>query len=382
MTTKLRLPAYFARSVRTQISELYASTAIADLAIAIVLLFEPIFLYSVLHFTVQEVLWFMGAIYALYIIFIPFGARIASRYGYYHAIAFSIPFQIIYWILLFGSENNLTLLYFAPVAFAIEKSLFWPAFHASVSRFARDEQRAREFSVLYAIVNLTMIAGPFIGGFLSERFGVRITFAVASIIYSCSFLPLFIKREVFVPKLYQFRDTLRLYKTFPLKFLGYVGFGEEMLVLTVWPIFIFVVIKDYQETGTLVTLATLAATVLALYIGKISDKYNKRELIKIGSFFYFLVWIARYLATGFWGVFAIDALSRTSKDTVFIPLSTLTYERAEATQIIPYSVFFEQSLAIGKLLACVLGIILFSLTGSFTVLFLLAALFSLLYMFI
>jgi hypothetical protein len=56
--------------------------------------------------------------------------------------------------------------------------------------------------------------------------------------------------------------------------------------------------------------------------------------------------------------------------------------RAEANHILPYVVFFEQSLAIGKLLACILGIILFSLTGSFVVLFILAGAFSLLYMLI
>ncbi len=388
MTLKFRLPRYFAKAISEQIAELYASTAIADLALAIVLLFEPIFLFSVLHYTVQEVLLFMGAVYAFYIVLIPFGAKVAARFGYYHSIALSIPFQILYWVLLFGAQSHPMLIFFAPIAFAIEKSLFWPAFHASVSRFARDEQRGREFSAMYAIVNVAQAVGPFIGGFISERFGVQATFIVAILIYGCSCLPLFIRKEVFIPKPYDFRGTWEMYKMYPKKFLGYLGFGEELLVLTVWPIFIYVLIKDYQNTGALVTVSTLVATAMALYIGKISDSFNKRTLIKIGSFIYFLVWLARYAATNFWSVFAIDSLSRTSKDLVFIPLSTLTYERAEATHILHYSVFFEQSLAVGKLLAAIIGIGVFSLaeqvapSASFMALFLLAGGFSLLYMFI
>lgn len=378
----MRLPHYLAKRVSTEISELYASTAVADFALAVVLIFEPIFLYAGLHFSIQEVLIFMGMVYVLYIVLIPFGARFASRYGYYHAIAFSVPFQILYWLFLFESGNHLTFLYLAPLALAVEKSLFWPAFHASVSRFARDDQRAREFSLLAVIYNVAQISGPLVGGFLSQKYGVRVTFVAASLIYACSALPLFIKREVFAPKLYQFRDTYRLYKTYPKKFLGYLGFGEEMLVLTVWPIFIYIVVKNYQETGSLATIATLVASVMALLIGKISDAYNKRNLIKIGSFIYALVWGARFMASSFWSTFMIDSLSRTSKDVVFIPLSTLTYERAEASHIMPYCVFFEQALAIGKVLAALLGIVLFSLTGSYIVLFILAALFSLLYMFI
>jgi MFS family permease len=231
-------------------------------------------------------------------------------------------------------------------------------------------------------VHLVFILGPFIGGMISERFGVRITFVVACIVYFFSFVPLFTTKEIFTPKLYQFKDTWQLYKAFPKKFLGYLGFGEELLVLTIWPIFIFLILKDYAATGLLVTIATLVSTILALYVGKISDLYSKRVLVKVGAFFSALVWLARGIAHSFWGIFVVDSLSRTSKDVVFIPLSTLTYERAEATHIMPYIVFFEQSLAIGKLLACVLGIIVFSLTGSFLLLFILGALFSLLYMLI
>ncbi len=382
MTLKFRLPKYFATAITHQMGELFGSTAIADLAIALVLLFEPIFLYAVLGFTIQEVLLFFAAVYAFYIVLIPFGAKIISRFGYDHGIFFSIPFQIIFWLLLFGAQDYPPMIYFAPLAFAIEKSLFWPSFHAIVSRFARDGQRGREFSILYAIFNLMQIAGPLLGGMLAERYGLGVTLIVASSIYACSFIPLFLTKEIFTPKIYQFRDTWELYKTYPLKALGYMGFGEELLVLTVWPIFIYLVVSDYQDLGALVTISTLVATILALYIGKITDLHSKRLMIKIGSFFYTLVWFARLIVTTGFGVFAVDSLSRTSKDVVFIPLSTVTYERAESTHILPYVVFFEQSLSVGKFLAAVLGIIVFASTGSFFALFMVAAVFSLLYMLI
>jgi hypothetical protein len=81
-------------------------------------------------------------------------------------------------------------------------------------------------------------------------------------------------------------------------------------------------------------------------------------------------------------VFTIDSLSRVGKEMVFIPLSTVTYQRAESSQIMPYVIFFEQSLAIGKLLAVLLGFLIFTLTGSFLAVFILAGLFSLLYVLI
>jgi hypothetical protein len=146
---------------------------------------------------------------------------------------------------------------------------------------------------------------------------------------------------------------------------------------------VFTVVKNFQGTGLLATVATLVATILALYIGKVSDVYSKKLLVKVGAVFAALAWLTRIPIANISGAFISDTLSRTSKDVVFIPLSALTYERAASTHILPYVIFFEQSLSIGKLVACLLGILVFTLTGgSFVALFLLAVAFSLLYVLI
>jgi MFS family permease len=382
MIFDFHVPHYFTKSVRHEISELSASTALADFSNAMVMLFEPIFLYKVLGLTVQQVLLFMGGVYLLYIFVIPFGGKIASMYGYRHAVALSTPFQILYWVFILAAQHNISYLYFAPLMLAVEKSLYWPGFHAIVSRYADSEQKGREFSAIYAVVNIAQTFGPFLGGYMLQRFGADAAFFAASLVYACSVVPLLVEKEVFIPKIYNYRQTWELYKMYPKKFLGYVGFGEELLQLTIWPIFIFILVKGYENIGFLATGASLAAAILALAMGKITDSYTKRILIKLGSFFLSLVWVAKFVANTFWSAFAMDSLGRAAKDVVFIPLSTVTYLRAEANHILPYVVFFEQSLSVGKLLACVLGIVLFSLTGSFVVLFILAGAFSLLYMLI
>ena len=373
------LPHYFTSKVRKEIGHLYAAVGIGNLAQAIITLFEPIFLYHVVGLTIPEVLMFMAAVYAIYALIIPFGGKVAAKFGYAHTIFFSIPFQIIFWFLILGSEANLSLLIPAAVAFAIQKTLYWPALHASLARFSGKQQRGREFSFMYAIMNLMQIIGPMIGGFLSAVLGIEAIFIVASIIYLVSAVPLLWSKEKFTPKPYKFHDTWDLYKKYPLRFLGYFGFGEELLVLTVWPIFIFLIVTNYQDTGTLVTVATLFATALALYIGFYTDKHSKQSLLRAGTLIYALTWIARVPVISPFAVFITDALSRTTKSLVFIPVSTITYERAEQTHIMPFIIGFEQVLAIGKLIAALLGIIVFIATGSFVALFILGAIFSLFY---
>lgn len=378
-TEHFHLPHYFTSKIKKEIEHLYAAVGIGNLAQAIITLFEPIFLYHVVGLTVPEVLLFMAGIYAVYALIIPFGGKIAARFGYAHSIFFSIPFQIIFWFLLLYSEQNILLLIPAAISLAIQKTLYWPALHATLARFTDKQQRGREFSFMYAIMNLMQIIGPMIGGFLSAVLGIEVLFIVASIIYFTSAIPVLWSREVFVVKPYRFHDTLELYKKYPLKFLGYFGFGEELLVLTVWPIFIYIIIANYQDTGTLVTVATLVATGLALYIGFYTDKHSKQALLRTGTVIYALTWLARIPIVSPFAVFITDALSRTTKSLVFIPASAITYERAAKTHIMPYIIGFEQMLAIGKLLAALIGILVFVATGSFVALFIVAAIFSLFY---
>ena len=219
------LPHYFSSKIRTEIEHLYASVGIGNLAQAIITLFEPIFLYYVVGLTVPEVLLFMAAVYALYALIVPLGGKVAARFGYAHAIFFSIPFQIIFWFLVMSSEHVVLLLIPAVVAFAIQKTLYWPALHASMARFTDKQQRGREFSFMYAIMSCMQIIGPMLGGFLSALLGIEAVFIIASLIYFCSAIPLLWSKEVFIPKPYKFHDTIELYKKYPARFFGYFGFG-------------------------------------------------------------------------------------------------------------------------------------------------------------
>lgn len=382
MLFNIHLPHFFVNKVRREIEHLYASTAIGNLAQSMMVVFEPIFLYQALNFTIPQVLLFFAAVYFFFTLLIPLGGKIASRYGYAHAIFYSIPFQILFWFLLLGSEKNELFIYLAPLAFAIQKSLFWPAFHATMARFANGQQRGREFSIMYAIMNLVQIVGPMLGGYLTLIFGINALLVVASIVYLCSAIPLFWSKDVVVSRKYSFAQTWTLYKSYPKQFIGYFGFAEELLAMVVWPLFIFIIVKNYQDTGTLVTFATLIATALALYAGIYTDGHSKRFATKVGAGFTVLSWLARLPVAAPFAVFIADAISRTSKSLVMVPVSALIYERAESTHIIPYAVGFEQALSFAKMITALVAALVFVLTGSIVALFILGAIFSLLYLFV
>lgn len=183
--------------------ELYASSTISNLALAVTSIFEPIFLFNVLKFTVPQVLMFMAVVYATYIVMIPFGGKFASSYGYRHSIALSVPFQIFYWLALLASIGHPAYAFLAALVLALQKSFYWPGFHSVMAYYGQTEQVGREFGAMYALENISLIGGPLIGGIFAQYFGMPSVFLLASIIYCFSIIPLLLAAEVFcAPHLY------------------------------------------------------------------------------------------------------------------------------------------------------------------------------------
>jgi predicted MFS family arabinose efflux permease len=206
-------PGYLSHHLSREIKEMYWSKAISDFAVAAVMVFEPIFLYSVLGFSLQQVVLFFVAVYVLYLFMIPIGAKIASLKGYEHSILYSSLFMVLYWALLFASQELIIWIYFAPFALAIQKALNWPAFHADMARFSSADQRGRENSGMYAMISIIFILGPLMGGFLLKEFGFAELFVVVTSLMLLSNLPLFTTVEKFIPKEYKFADTWQLFKS-------------------------------------------------------------------------------------------------------------------------------------------------------------------------
>jgi len=384
MTHKFNLHHDLLTTVRQEIRELYASVAFADMASALAVLFEPIILYKVIGLDILQILMFMAALYALQVMLLPLGAKIASRFGYMHTIFLSIPFMALYWLLLYGAHFEFNLLYFAPIAYAIEKTLFWPAFHASAARYIDSKNRTgpsrRNSDGLYAMVVAMRILGPVIGGVVAYYLGLGIVLLLAAAMYLTSLLPLLVSKEIYAPNSYSFNDTWEIYKKFPKRFFSYLGSGEEIIIIAIWPILIYLITGNVALTGLVVSGGAAVTALLLLAIKRPSGLSSKLLLLKVGTFVYTLVNLLRLAVGGFYGLFMVDALGRTTKELISLPLTTLTYERAEQNKILPYVVFYQQSAALGKCLAALLAVIVFGFTGSLVAVFILAGAFTLLYM--
>ncbi|MDP4000897.1 MAG: MFS transporter [bacterium] len=374
-------PKYFSRHLDTEIKEIYWETIIASLALSMVLIFEPIYLFT-LGFSISKILLFFAQVYGWYLILIPLGAKFAGKWGYKKSIFISNIFYVLYWILLFLIGSNQMLFFVAPIFFALQKTFFWPAYNADIAINSGKKQTGREVGALFATVQIVSVIGPFIGGVISYKFGFMTLFVTVSVLMLVSVYPLSRSPEMYSTHIFTFRNFWNIWKNKYVNFIGYWGFAPHMMMITIWPVVIFLAISNVFGVGVITTVASALAAVLMLYIGRLTDKMHGPDLVKLSSLFYSMTWVFRFLALGVPAILAFDVLTKFGQGVLDVEGNSLTFEIAgsqKADYAIAYSVFYEFSLSVGKIVLALGGIWILALGGSISMIFVLAGALTLLF---
>ncbi|MBI4457893.1 hypothetical protein HY633_02935 [Candidatus Uhrbacteria bacterium] len=364
-----------------QLKELFASTAILDFAIAAVTLFEPVYLYRA-GFAIEQILLFFAVVYLAYFFLLPLGGKVARSHGYEHAILFSSPFLILYYLALFSVAYGKAFLPVAGIALVIQKILYWPSYHATFADSGVFAERGREISNRVALGTILSVIAPAIGGFVVATSGFTALFLGVSALILLSNVPLLRTPEYFVPRSFDYiaalgrvfaRDRRRA-------FWSALAFGEELIAIVLWPLFIVTVVRDLFSVGVLVSLSMLATAVAVLYIGKLCDERRHGGLLRTGTMMTSVIWLARPFIISGLGVFGADAVYRVARHFLGIPYMAAVYDRARRGSAIEEVIAFEMTLSLGKVLAA-LGCAWALLTwpGSWSAVFGIAALMTLLY---
>jgi MFS family permease len=372
---------YFSHHLNKEIKEVYLQALLFNLGLSMAFIFEPIFLFK-LGYSISHILGFYCLVYIFYSFFVFAGAKFASKAGYKHSILLSNFFYIIYWIVLYQMGSYPELYWIAPACFAMQKAFFWPAYNAEIAISSAKDQRGREMGVLFSLIEVAMIVGPFIGGWLSMYWGFKVLFFTSSVLIMASTYPLFQSPEVYSQHSFTFKNFTRIFAKYRQNFFGYWGYAEDLMLMTLWPILVFTSVAGVFGVGVVTTVASVIATVLMLYVGKLADRFSKKDLIQLSALYYGLTWVFRFWVAKVGSVLAFDVLGRTGKGMVNVAMVSLTNELAGGKtndHAIAYSVFYEFSIAVGKVVAALGALFIFEITGSIEWVFVFAGILTMFY---
>jgi len=371
------LPHHLTRAVK----QLVGSVAILGFAVSAVTLFEPIYLYT-LGYPLRSIVGFYLIVYVLYVVLLPIGARFAARFGYARSMLIGSLLYIPYYLSLFGIERAPWLFFVAPIFFALQKSFYWPAFHADFARFSTAGEVGREIGETSLVVTAVSIIGPLVGGTIASVFGFSWLFVTVSILIFLSNIPLFRSKRNYPAEPYSYGLPFRALreKTNRPRVLAYAGYGEELVYMVLWPIFVFTVTAGIFRVGAIMTTAAVLVSLVLLIIGRWADQNRKRSLISAGSVAVSMSAFARVVAISAPLLLFAESAYRISRAAVDLPLLTDLYTRAKQRQVLTEASVFELSLSLGKILMmlALFGLLTLAPSPWYTI-FLLSAIFALLF---
>ncbi|MEA3249929.1 MAG: hypothetical protein U9Q03_06295, partial [Patescibacteria group bacterium] len=121
---------YFALHPSQEVKEMFQATAMRSLAVSMVGIFEPIYLYK-LGYSIPSILFFYVVVYVVFVVVLPLGGRICRKHGYEHTMLFSSPFLVLFYLSLFAIPTSPIFLGVAVISTVLYRTLYWRDSHSN-----------------------------------------------------------------------------------------------------------------------------------------------------------------------------------------------------------------------------------------------------------
>jgi len=301
--------------------------SLKTLAFSLIAIFIPIYLYN-LNYSLREILTYFALVYLYCGCGEYVAGHLVGRFGAKHIMALSFPLMAISFMFLFTLDVYHWPLWFLSLIAAIPQPLFWVAYHDDFSKAKSKSRAGKEIGRLAVFVAIFGALGPVVGGIIAEEFGVQATIVIATIILVAAMPQLFRSKEIVKKRPLDMRkfSVTRNWRDM----VAYSGYGlEASASMVLWPFFIFLLVGTYKEVGFIATVALLITIAVMLFVGKMTDKYEKRKVLKAGGFLNLLTGFSRVIVSSVGGAYLVGIISTVSQVFMQIPFVSEYYLRAD-----------------------------------------------------
>ncbi len=282
-----------------ELSELYTSEFLRSLAMSLIGIFVPIYLYK-LGYSLTDIFGMQVIWAAIRPPLSYMAAKSVAIFGPKHTMVLASIVQIVYLATLMSMQSAQWPLALLAVLGSLSYTLFNIAIQVDFSKVKHTEHGGKELGFLTIFERFGAAVGPLVGGAIATFVFPQATIFIAIVVMALSLVPLFLTAEP--TRTNQF-ITL---KGFPWKrhkhdFIAATFFGVENVVsIVVWPLFISIVLftsNTYAIVGLLTSVGTAMALLTFYLIGKLIDDKKGGLLLKVGVFVNSIMHILRIFVT-------------------------------------------------------------------------------------
>lgn len=278
-----------------ELSELYTSQLLRSLAISLMGLFTPIYLYSI-GYDIKSLLVFHIGWFALRPFMDIISGFMVAKIGPKHTMLFSSFIHIVYLSLLLTLPDFNWPLFIPALFGSTAYSLHLLAVQVNFSKIKHTDHGGKELGYMVIVERIGGVIGPLVGGFIANYYDPRYTVGLAMVVLIIAVIPLFLSSE---PVQTNQHITFRGLPIKRRKF-DYISAIpatlENTISIIVWPMYIGIFVLNtnvFVKLGAIAALSTLSSIVLSRSIGGLIDKRKGGKLLKVGVGLNALVHLSR-----------------------------------------------------------------------------------------
>lgn len=340
------------------LSSLYASTMMRSLSISLIGIFIPIYLYE-LGYPLMTIFLFMASLFITRCLADVVSGFLVGRFGAKHIMIASYGGYVATFLLLLGLSKYELPLALIAVVWGLANSMFFVAYHVDFSKIMHHGRGGKELSSMSILERIGSAFGPVVGGVVATLFGAEYTIIAATVVLAAASVPLILSPT---PDRTRQKLNLRSLPFSKLKrdFLSYFMFSSSNNVsVGIWPLFLAVAIfvdGTYAAVGLVTTIGVVAAIVSTRLIGRVVDRKQGGELLKISSIGQVVVNLIRPFVTGMGGAIAVNIIDQSVISGIKLPYTKGMYDRSDSLpeHRIAYIVAMEAVGDAGKVLSWLL----------------------------
>lgn len=345
---------------KSQLTRVFQMVSVNNFALGLISVFIPVYLLKLEYSFAMVMLWFIilhssilvGAFSTMFL---------SNRVGLIRTLHVRFVFLISHLLLLYALPSHAWLFYVIPILIGLEAALYWMPLNILLVRNTESETMGGSMSKFFAYPKILSMWSPLIGAAIAVYFGFPILFAFAVILLALAVVPVLGLQSIKTDFKFTWSHAREIYQKNKRFFIPEVidNLAEDAGVI--WSIFVFIKLVSIAQIGIIGTLTALATVFFTLTIGKLTDKWNKQKLIRIGAILVSLMWVLNFFVGEYipnqW-LFYIASIGMALSLKVFIvPYSSVLFNRARKDDA-QFIVMREIPTILGRLILYGLAMIL------------------------
>lgn len=317
----------------SELAELYVSIMLRVMALSLIGIFIPIYLYQLGH-SLFDISIFYVILYSSRLIIDPLMQMAVIGWGAKHVIRMSYLLLIITLGLLILIEGVSIPLWLLSLALALATGAFYMPFHLEFSVLKSTKHEGRQLGWLWTLEKISGALGPLVGGTVATYFGIQYVLSAAIVLMVMATVPLFITKETIKTKRLhrlQLSDYWRYLKHLP----AMIGRSADLTVSSLfWPLFVGLFILErsnvYAGLGLIVTLSLIGAIIGANICGKLIDKNKGGSLLRYSSLVSSFASLLRPFITSFQTVLVLNPVAELFTNGIGMAYSKGFYDASDS----------------------------------------------------